>query len=97
MSFLSKLTTLFFISIIANSYSLDGAWNLVPSEGQFKYIDSTATFQFKRQLDNQGAITSQLFVYNCFLSQYYTVLSKTKYLSILKPHLFSPKSAPHLK
>ena len=60
----------------ACSYSLDGAWDLLVTPAAssspfqpYKSINRDITFQFATT-SNNASIQYQLFVYNCFLSQF---------------------------
>jgi hypothetical protein len=43
---------------IANCFALDGAWDLLPSPSQYKYIINPITLQFKRQASTDGTISN---------------------------------------
>jgi hypothetical protein len=55
---LSRLTTIYFLLSIAKCFALDGAWDLLPSPNQFKYITNSITLQFKRQANTEGMISN---------------------------------------
>lgn len=63
-----KLFIYLSLIIFTFSYSLEGAWDLT-SSSQFPSL-SDLTFQFTKTVDGNGNITSKLFVYNCFISQF---------------------------
>lgn len=42
----------------ANCFALDGAWDLLPSPDQYKYILNPITLQFKRQASTDGTISN---------------------------------------
>ena len=48
-------------------FDLVGSWQLTPSA---QSISSALTFQFDRTVDSSGRISSKLFVYDCFISQF---------------------------
>jgi len=51
---LSLLATIYLLLSIANCFALDGAWDLLPSPNQYKYITNPITLQFKRQANSDG-------------------------------------------
>jgi hypothetical protein len=54
----------------ASSYDVVGAWQLVVVPGRYVSMGTGITFQFAKSVDASGSITSKLFVYDCFLSQF---------------------------
>lgn len=51
-------------------YDLVGSWQLEPNSQPSQTINSPLTFQFDRTIDSSGRISSKLFVYDCFISQF---------------------------
>jgi hypothetical protein len=60
------LLTLVFSSL---GYDLIGSWELAPSSPRYQLIERL-TFQFMKDVDSEDQVSTKLFIYDCFISQF---------------------------
>lgn len=54
---------------LATNYDIVGSWQLSSLPAKYEFLTDSLTFQFAKSADANG-ITTKLFVYDCFLSQF---------------------------